>query len=67
MSIWEKYCLSHCFSVPETFVLPKNQFSSGNCSIHLQLPDEQLDLQLDTIRMKLAAVSLGHHVHLFSF
>lgn len=60
LSIWERYCLLHCFSVPEEFVLPKNHSSSENCVMHPKLPDEQLNLQLDTLRMKLAEAEKKH-------
>ncbi|KAG0473584.1 hypothetical protein HPP92_014923 [Vanilla planifolia] len=53
-SLWEKYCLNHCFSVPEGFMLPTNQDSPDNSMLQSELADEQLDLQLDTTRMKLA-------------
>ncbi|KAH9778395.1 protein MIS12-like [Citrus sinensis] len=41
LSVWEKYCLHHCFSVPEGFSLPKSV---------------DLDVQMDSLRDKLAAV-----------
>ncbi|XP_020591648.1 protein MIS12 homolog [Phalaenopsis equestris] len=52
--LWERYCLDHCFSVPEGFVLPKNQDSSGNDLRQSDLSDEQLNMQLDDLRIKLA-------------
>ncbi|PKA51838.1 hypothetical protein AXF42_Ash008067 [Apostasia shenzhenica] len=58
MSMWEKYCLMHCFSVPEEFIFPERHDSSGNHSkdfLHPEASDEQLDLELDTLRSKLAA------------
>ncbi|KAL0922568.1 hypothetical protein M5K25_006559 [Dendrobium thyrsiflorum] len=54
-TLWEKYCLNHCFAVPEGFVLPKNQDSTRNFLMHSELSNEQLDNQLENLRMKLAA------------
>ncbi|KAI0519345.1 hypothetical protein KFK09_006789 [Dendrobium nobile] len=55
MTRWENYCLNHCFSVPEGFVLPKNQDSTRNFLMHSELSNQQLDIQLENLRMKLAA------------
>ncbi|KAK9203919.1 hypothetical protein WN943_014176 [Citrus x changshan-huyou] len=63
LSVWEKYCLHHCFSVPEGFSLPK----SVEISFQNELPcesspcqdafnDSDLDVQMDSLRDKLAAV-----------
>ncbi|CAI9113428.1 OLC1v1014031C1 [Oldenlandia corymbosa var. corymbosa] len=58
MSMWEKYCLSHCFAVPEGFVLPKaDEASSSGASLDLDaLGDSELDMQLDSLREKLTQV-----------
>ncbi|XP_008783736.2 protein MIS12 homolog [Phoenix dactylifera] len=56
MAIWEKYCLRHCFAVPEGFVLPKAKESSGDSlSIQKGLSDPELDAQLESLRENLAA------------
>ncbi|KAJ6840063.1 protein MIS12-like protein isoform X1 [Iris pallida] len=57
MDSWEKYCLRHCFTVPEGILLPEDQNSSRK-DLLLQegLSDVELDSQLDSLRNKLAAV-----------
>ncbi|XP_038976470.1 protein MIS12 homolog [Phoenix dactylifera] len=56
MAMWEKYCLRHCFAVPEGFVLPKAKESSGDSlSIQKGLSDPELDAQLESLRENLAA------------
>ncbi|XVF11693.1 hypothetical protein REPUB_Repub08aG0049700 [Reevesia pubescens] len=54
LSMWEKYCLRHCFTVPEGFSLPKNVDSPG-CSSMVQdtLSDPNVDAELDSLRDKL--------------
>ncbi|PSR89167.1 hypothetical protein CEY00_Acc29362 [Actinidia chinensis var. chinensis] len=57
LSIWEKYCLRHCFAVPEGFSLPKANESAGASSMDIDfLSDQELDAQLDSMRNKLALV-----------
>ncbi|XP_072957606.1 protein MIS12 homolog [Typha angustifolia] len=57
MDSWEKYCLRHCFTVPEGFVLPKADDSSAeNLLVEGGLSDGELDSQLDSLRDKLAAL-----------
>ncbi|XP_031104412.1 protein MIS12 homolog [Ipomoea triloba] len=52
--MWEKYCLRHCFTVPEGFSLPKADEPSGDTSVDLDsLGDAELDAQLDSLRNKL--------------
>ncbi|WOK98754.1 hypothetical protein Cni_G07466 [Canna indica] len=55
MSMWEKYCLRHCFSVPDGFVLPDSKESSISV-LQEGLSDQELDFQLDSLREKLTAV-----------
>ncbi|KAH7528841.1 hypothetical protein FEM48_Zijuj05G0120600 [Ziziphus jujuba var. spinosa] len=57
LALWEKYCLAHCFDVPEGISLRKNNDSSADSSIcqdALSSPD--LDADLDSLRNKLTAV-----------
>ncbi|XP_039137586.1 protein MIS12 homolog [Dioscorea cayenensis subsp. rotundata] len=57
MNIWEKYCLRHCFSVPEGFLLQKTQdLSVENLSLQEGGSEAELDSQLSSLREKLAAV-----------
>ncbi|XAR63863.1 hypothetical protein NMG60_11023995 [Bertholletia excelsa] len=57
LSMWEKYCLRHCFTVPEGFSLAKANESAGDGSIELNtLNDEELDVQLDSLRKNLSLV-----------
>ncbi|KAJ7978806.1 protein MIS12-like [Quillaja saponaria] len=56
LAIWEKYCLHHCFAVPEGF-LPKNDESPVVFNICQDaLCDPDLDVQLDSLRQKLSMV-----------
>ncbi|KAF3793403.1 hypothetical protein EJ110_NYTH09384 [Nymphaea thermarum] len=54
LSIWEKYCLTHCFSVPEGFSLPKRDVSD-DIDFHQGEPcrNKDLDAELDSLREKL--------------
>ncbi|CAD5176215.1 unnamed protein product [Musa acuminata subsp. malaccensis] len=54
MSMWEKYCLRHCFSIPDGFVLPKTKEYSISV-LQEVLSDQELDSHLDSLREKLAA------------
>ncbi|XP_027121918.2 protein MIS12 homolog [Coffea eugenioides] len=57
LSMWEKYCLRHCFVVPEGFSLPKANGSSNDTSMDLDtVDDSELDKQLDSLRDKLILV-----------
>ncbi|XP_038879945.1 protein MIS12 homolog [Benincasa hispida] len=55
LAMWEKYCLNHCFSVPEGFSLPSNDDSPGVTSISHDY-DVGLDTELDFLRNKLSEV-----------
>ncbi|WJX95655.1 hypothetical protein P8452_76946 [Trifolium repens] len=58
LAVWEKYCLYHCFSLPEGFRLPNtlNDESSGNDIVTGATSDQELDAQLELLRKKLAEV-----------
>lgn len=58
LAVWEKYCLYHCFSLPEGFRLPNtlNDESSGNDIVTGATSDQELDAQLESLRKKLAEV-----------
>ncbi|KAL6973532.1 hypothetical protein U1Q18_027718 [Sarracenia purpurea var. burkii] len=57
LSVWEKYCLQQCFVVPEGFTLPKANESAGDSPMDLDaFSDQELDVQLDSLRNKLASV-----------
>ncbi|CAH9061009.1 unnamed protein product [Cuscuta epithymum] len=51
--MWEKYCLSQCFAVPQGFSLPQADKPSVDTSSD---QDAELDAQLDSLRSKLAQV-----------
>ncbi|KAL5751408.1 hypothetical protein ACOSP7_026011 [Xanthoceras sorbifolium] len=57
LGMWEKYCLHHCFAVPEGFSLPQSNELPGESSMSQDaLYDPDLDTQLDSLRDKLTAV-----------
>ncbi|KAG6589575.1 Protein MIS12-like protein, partial [Cucurbita argyrosperma subsp. sororia] len=57
LAMWEKYCLNHCFSVPEGFSLPSNDESPVVTSVSRDcLYDVDLDTELDFLRNKLSEV-----------
>ncbi|KAA8541134.1 hypothetical protein F0562_025120 [Nyssa sinensis] len=57
LAMWQKYCLRHCFSVPEGFSLSKANESPGDSLMdHDALGDPELDAQLDSLRDKLTLV-----------
>ncbi|PNX86400.1 kinetochore protein, partial [Trifolium pratense] len=58
LAVWEKYCLYHCFSLPEGFQLPNtlNDESNGNDIVPDATSDHELDAQLESLRKKLAEV-----------
>ncbi|KAJ7956543.1 protein MIS12-like [Quillaja saponaria] len=63
LAIWEKYCLHHCFSVPEGFSIPKKDKSSVDLNIcQGALCDPYLDAKLDSLRKRLLAVLRTVHV-----
>ncbi|XP_077249516.1 protein MIS12 homolog isoform X2 [Tasmannia lanceolata] len=53
LDMWEKYCLRHCFAVPEGFSLPQPDSSCNNLLLQDGLCDGELDTQLDSLREKL--------------
>ncbi|XVE56726.1 hypothetical protein DITRI_Ditri04bG0034100 [Diplodiscus trichospermus] len=57
LAMWEKYCLRHCFTVPEGFSLPKNDELPGSSSmVQDTLSDADADAELDSLRDKLTLV-----------
>ncbi|KAL3512324.1 hypothetical protein ACH5RR_025041 [Cinchona calisaya] len=57
LSGWEKYCLRHCFVVPEGFSLPNANEPSSATSMDLDnVGDSELDAQLDSLRDKLVLI-----------
>ncbi|KAK3040904.1 hypothetical protein RJ639_027899, partial [Escallonia herrerae] len=57
LAMWEKYCLKHCFVVPEGFSLRKTNESCDDNSVGFDdIGDSELDAQLDTLRDKLTLV-----------
>ncbi|KAK4362342.1 hypothetical protein RND71_017583 [Anisodus tanguticus] len=54
LSMWEKYSLHHCFTVPPGFSLPKADGPSGDSSFDVENPE--LDSKLDFLRNKLSKV-----------
>ncbi|XP_020084575.1 protein MIS12 homolog isoform X2 [Ananas comosus] len=57
MDSWEKYCLRHCFTVPEGFALPKaNNLSTKDVLLEEELSDAEPDAWLDSMREKLSTI-----------
>lgn len=57
LTMWEKYCLRHCFVVPQRFTLPTNNESTGEVAMDVDASDDtELDLQLNSLREKLVLV-----------
>lgn len=57
LTMWEKYCLRHCFVVPEGFSLPKANEPSGDIPMDVDaIDDTELDAQLESLRDKLTLV-----------
>ncbi|KMT01961.1 hypothetical protein BVRB_9g209090 [Beta vulgaris subsp. vulgaris] len=55
LSMWEQYCLRHCFTVPNGFSLPSEEEASGDDPMDQVDPnDEQVEVQLANLRNKLA-------------
>lgn len=59
LDIWEKYCLVHCFSIPEGLALPEMKNTKGSvfgssCADRSSYMD--LDTQLESLREKLVTV-----------
>ncbi|XP_078427757.1 minichromosome instability 12 (mis12)-like protein [Wolffia australiana] len=58
LDLWERYCLLHCFSVPEEFSSNKTTDTSDDFTrLRDALHDGEQDAQLLSLRQKLAAVS----------
>ncbi|WOH14583.1 hypothetical protein DCAR_0934103 [Daucus carota subsp. sativus] len=57
LTMWEKYCLRHCFAVPLGFTLPANNESTGEVAMDVDVTDDtELDLQLNSLRKRLVLV-----------
>ncbi|KAI9088394.1 hypothetical protein K1719_029843 [Acacia pycnantha] len=56
LAIWEKYCLRHCISVPQSFVMQKSGNSIEDGSACISLSDPETEAQLDSLRKKLTEV-----------
>ncbi|GMI67365.1 ARABIDOPSIS MINICHROMOSOME INSTABILITY 12 (MIS12)-LIKE, MINICHROMOSOME INSTABILITY 12 (MIS12)-LIKE [Hibiscus trionum] len=57
LAMWEKYCLRHCFTVPEGFSLPKNdELLASSSMIQDALSEPDVDAELDSLRNKLTLV-----------
>lgn len=59
LDIWEKYCLMHCFAIPEGLALPEmknTKLSVVGSSCGDRSSDMDLDTQLEFLREKLVAV-----------
>nr|AFK36147.1 unknown [Lotus japonicus] len=56
LDVWEKYCLHHCFALPQGFTMPNTDESSKNDVDPGALFDPDVDAQLDSLRKKLAEV-----------
>ncbi|KAB2055480.1 hypothetical protein E1A91_A11G041400v1 [Gossypium mustelinum] len=57
LAMWEKYCLRHCFTVPEGFSLPENdELLASSSTIQDALSDPDVDAELDSLRNKLTLV-----------
>lgn len=59
LDIWEKYCLMHCFAIPEGLALPEmknTKLSVFGSSCGDRSSDMDLDTQLEFLREKLVAV-----------
>ncbi|KAM5571048.1 protein MIS12 [Rosa sericea] len=55
--MWERYCLDHCFEVPEGFVLPKSGETPVDSSVcQNAICDPEVDAELDSLRNKLTKV-----------
>ncbi|KAI9108513.1 hypothetical protein K1719_020397 [Acacia pycnantha] len=56
LAIWGKYCLRHCFSVPQGFVKPKSDNSIQDGCVGRAHSDSEIESQLDSLRKKLTEV-----------
>ncbi|XP_062217358.1 protein MIS12 homolog [Phragmites australis] len=57
MTNWEKYCIQHCFTVPEGFVVPEDDNSCAKESHKDGTSDSELDVELDSLRRKLESAN----------
>ncbi|KAF0931573.1 hypothetical protein E2562_005540 [Oryza meyeriana var. granulata] len=53
MSNWENYCLQHCFTIPEGFLMREDDSSSAKGSLNDGNSDSDLDAELVSLRKKL--------------
>ncbi|XP_027771557.1 protein MIS12 homolog isoform X2 [Solanum pennellii] len=57
LSMWEKYSLHHCFTVPQGFSLPKADGPSSASSLDTNcIENPEIDSKLDFLRKKLSQV-----------
>ncbi|XP_058732895.1 protein MIS12 homolog [Vicia villosa] len=56
LSVWEEYCLYHCFSLPKGFQMPNTDELGGNDIDLVATSHEELDAELESLREKLAEV-----------
>ncbi|XP_006345077.1 uncharacterized protein [Solanum tuberosum] len=57
LSMWEKYSLHHCFTVPQGFSLPKADGPSSDSSLDTNgIENQEIDSKLDFLRNKLSQV-----------
>ncbi|XP_052113481.1 protein MIS12 homolog isoform X2 [Arachis duranensis] len=69
LAIWEKYCLLHCFAVPQGFCMPNSDKSNEN-GLHPDAPfDPDIDAQLNSLRTRLTEVGkefevLNHEIQI---
>ncbi|RYR11714.1 hypothetical protein Ahy_B04g069233 isoform A [Arachis hypogaea] len=56
LAIWEKYCLLHCFAVPQGFCMPNTDKTNEN-GLRPDAPfDPDIDAQLNSLRTRLTEV-----------
>ncbi|KAF8759292.1 hypothetical protein HU200_010330 [Digitaria exilis] len=53
MTIWEKYCFQHCFSIPEGFIVSEDDNPCSKESHKDGTSESDLDVELDSLRRKL--------------
>ncbi|KAL1330053.1 hypothetical protein AAHE18_12G085400 [Arachis hypogaea] len=69
LAMWEKYCLLHCFAVPQGFCMPNTDKSNEN-GLHPDAPfDPDIDAQLNSLRTRLTEVGkefevLNHEIQI---
>ncbi|XP_062223456.1 protein MIS12 homolog [Phragmites australis] len=57
MTFWEKYCLQHCFTVPEGFRVPEDDNSCAKNSQKDGTSDSDLDVEFDSLRRKVESAN----------